>query len=250
MPAQAAGVRPNRGKFVGAAKPGPTDYPPALVTIGDGDFRTPRRQGLGPAPSDLHLAARSARLSRLAQQEVGRAGNPKPIHYGGGLKDLCKYGNFTDSKSVYNARIVAKCAENPSPEGTAPAGSYQPNGWGLHDMIGNAFELTEDCASENYHGRPCRRLAVARGRRPMRKLRYAELFVRQHGDGFALGRAVLRGRHGRPQQRSCYQGRGVALGHGLGSKEIARRQPILPVRQKPEPLESFATSGADHNLPN
>lgn len=34
------------------------------------------------------------------------------------------------------------------------AGSYQPNGWGLHNMIGNAFELTEDCASENYHGAP------------------------------------------------------------------------------------------------
>ena len=32
---------PNRGKFIGTAKPGPTDYPPALVTIGDGDFRTP-----------------------------------------------------------------------------------------------------------------------------------------------------------------------------------------------------------------
>ena len=48
-----------------------------------------------------------------------RAGNPKPFHYGGGLKDLCKYGNFADSKSAYNARIVAKCAENPSPEGTA-----------------------------------------------------------------------------------------------------------------------------------
>ena len=42
---------PNRGKCIGTAKPGPTDYPPALVTIGDGDFRTP-----GAKVSDQHPA--------------------------------------------------------------------------------------------------------------------------------------------------------------------------------------------------
>ena len=42
---------PNRGKFIGTAKPGPTDYPPALVTIGDGDFRTP-----GAKVTDQHPA--------------------------------------------------------------------------------------------------------------------------------------------------------------------------------------------------
>ena len=160
---------PNRGKFIGTAKPGPTDYPPALVTIGDGDFRTPgakvsdqhpatcisRREALGYLAWLGKKSEKPYRLPTEAEWEYAvRAGNPKPFHYGGGLKDLCKYGNFADSKSAYNARIVAKCAENPSPEGTAPAGSYQPNGWGLHDMIGNAFELTEDCASENYHGAP------------------------------------------------------------------------------------------------
>jgi formylglycine-generating enzyme required for sulfatase activity len=55
-----------------------------------------------------------------------------------------------------------ECAEKPSPEGTALAGSYQPNAWGLHDMIGNAFEFTEDCASRTIKAlRPT--VALARG---------------------------------------------------------------------------------------
>jgi formylglycine-generating enzyme required for sulfatase activity len=160
---------PDRGKFVGTAKPAADDYPPALVTISDGDFRTPgtkvsdqqpatcisRREALGYLDWLGKKSGKAYRLPTEAEWEyAARAGSTAPFYYGGGLKELCKYGNFADSKSVYNARIVAKCAENPSPESTAPVGSYQPNAWGLYDMIGNGFELTEDCASDNYEGAP------------------------------------------------------------------------------------------------
>jgi formylglycine-generating enzyme required for sulfatase activity len=131
------------------------DQCPEMVTDQHPATCISRREALGYLAWLSKKSGKAYRLPTEAEWEYAvRAGNPKPFHYGGGLKDLCKYGNFADSKSVYNARIVAKCAENPSPEGTAPAGSYQANGWGLHDMIGNAFELTEDCASENYHGAP------------------------------------------------------------------------------------------------
>jgi formylglycine-generating enzyme required for sulfatase activity len=37
---------------------------------------------------------------------------------------------------------------------TVPVGSFEPNGFGLHDMLGNVWEWVEDCWHGNYQGAP------------------------------------------------------------------------------------------------
>jgi formylglycine-generating enzyme required for sulfatase activity/uncharacterized protein YjbI with pentapeptide repeats len=37
---------------------------------------------------------------------------------------------------------------------TAPVGSFRPNNWGLHDMLGNVWEWVQDCWHRSYEGAP------------------------------------------------------------------------------------------------
>jgi formylglycine-generating enzyme required for sulfatase activity len=155
-------------KVIGTVKPTP-EMKYGSITVTDADFRTPgakttdrhpatcisRREAAGYLEWLGKKTGKPYRFPTEAEWEYGvRAGSTTPFYYGGGFADLCRYGNHADLKSPYSARYGAKCAENPSPVGTAIAGSYKPNAWGLHDMIGNAFEFVEDCSFENYNGAP------------------------------------------------------------------------------------------------
>src|SRR5262249_26270711 len=103
------------------------------------------------------LAQKTGKPYRLAPEAAGengaRAGTKSRYSFGNSDKELCRYGNGADvsaRKTVPGARTwdVVECDDGYAY--TAPAGSFNPNGFGLFDMHGNVFEWTEDCWHETY----------------------------------------------------------------------------------------------------
>ena len=53
-----------------------------------------------------------------------------------------------------NRANCAGCGSQWDRTKTAPVGSFEANGWGLHDMQGNVWEWVRDCWNDNYEGAP------------------------------------------------------------------------------------------------
>jgi formylglycine-generating enzyme len=117
------------------------------------------------------------RLPTEAEWEyAARAGSPRARFWGDGTAEACRYANVRDLTFMSELNKEGKpddhfaCSD--SYAYTAPVGRFEANAFGLHDMLGNVFEWTEDCWNENYTGAPADgsawssgdcRLRVARG---------------------------------------------------------------------------------------
>ena len=99
------------------------------------------------------LTGEKVTLPTEAQWEyAARAGTATPLFYGDTDTDFSKFANLAD----YNIRDLVYDVRDQYPPDlvprdgrfndgklvTAKVGSYQPNAWGLYDMIGNAWEWT------------------------------------------------------------------------------------------------------------
>jgi len=103
------------------------------------------------------MTGQSYRLPSEAEWEyAARAGTTSARYWGEnigyGHANCTACGNYWIEESL--DRLKPDAAARHSFSMTAPVGSYSPNDFGLFDMLGNAWEWTQDCGNYNYENAP------------------------------------------------------------------------------------------------
>ena len=94
-------------------------------------------------------------LSSTEWEYAARAGTRGPWFWGGDNAAACGYANVGDHNFRRNFDYAPVFNCDDGYVHTAPVGSYEPNPWGLLDMLGNAWEWTDDCLHrENWDAVP------------------------------------------------------------------------------------------------
>ncbi len=101
--------------------------------------------------AEWEYAARAGTQSRYAFRTHGDK-FPVPPSPHTDHEQVCKFANGADL-SATKVRDRNTACDDGFPN-TSPAGSFKPNGFGLHDMAGNVWEWVEDCWHDSHRGAP------------------------------------------------------------------------------------------------
>jgi formylglycine-generating enzyme required for sulfatase activity len=107
------------------------------------------------------LSARTGKNYRLLTEAeweyAARAGTATSRYWGDDPGHACVHANGADRTTATRVPGDADWSSTACDDGhayTAPVGSLRANAFGLHDMLGNAGEWTQDCWNGNYAGAP------------------------------------------------------------------------------------------------
>ncbi len=149
-------------------------------------------------------------LSEAEWEYVARAGTQTARYWGEGEREQCQYANGADATAHEAYPSAADSFFVGCSDGnvyTAPVGSFEPNRFGMYDMLGNVFEWTGDCWNGDHSGAPadgsarlqgdCSRIVVRGGSYDLRPrfLRSALRFgvpagIRNKDLGFRVARTL------------------------------------------------------------
>ena len=113
------------------------------------------------------LSAETGKRYRLPSEAeweyAARAGTTTFRYWGDAPDDGCAYANGLDRtyRGYFDEGGMMDCTDGVI--WTSPVGAYEPNAFGLHDMLGNASEWTADCYHDDYEGAPRDGSAWTRG---------------------------------------------------------------------------------------
>jgi formylglycine-generating enzyme len=127
------------------------------------------------------------RLPTEAEWEyASRAGTKTSRFWGNNPDESCKYANVADltAKKVRPSWTVFFCDDGYVV--SSPVGSFKPNGYGLHDMLGNVWEWCEDVYNSEAYAKLPKDNPVYKGAGEYRVMR---------GGGWSNGPLGIRSSH-------------------------------------------------------